>query len=115
MTHAWRLNTRSVARCCKGRWLPPHGPFGDSEALAILLAVPHHPESSVAQKIEAEDLLAVWEAKGGHWRGDRRTEFPRVKRNLKLIQLRTQTQLETNTPAHAVISWVLPPSNYVCV
>jgi hypothetical protein len=38
-----------------------------------------------------------------------------VKRNLELIQLRTQTQLEINTPAHAVISWVLPPSNYVCV
>ena len=38
-----------------------------------------------------------------------------VKRNLKLIQLRTQTQLEINAPAHAVISWVLPPSNYVCV
>lgn len=45
-------------------------PFGDSEALAILLAVPHHPGSNVAQKTEAEDLLAVWEAKCGHWRGD---------------------------------------------
>jgi hypothetical protein len=38
-----------------------------------------------------------------------------VKRNLKLIQLRTQTQLDFDTPAHAVIGWVLPPLNCVCV
>ncbi|WP_438397308.1 IS66 family insertion sequence element accessory protein TnpB [Caballeronia sp. DA-9] len=41
--------------------------------------------------------------------------FAPVKRNLKLIQLRTQTQLEINTPTHAVIGWVLPPLNCVCV
>ncbi len=38
-----------------------------------------------------------------------------VKRNLKLIQLRTQTQSQVDTPAHAVNDWGLPPLNCVCV
>ena len=56
-----------------------------------------------AEALERERLRALMSAR------------PFVKRNLKLIQLRTQTQLEINTPTHAVIGWVLPPLNCVCV
>ena len=45
-------------------------PFGDSQALAILLAVSHHPGIDAEQKAEAAELLAIWEDKCGHWRLD---------------------------------------------
>ena len=45
--------------------------FGDRQALAVLLAVQHHPGADVAQKAEATELLGVWEQKCGHWRLDR--------------------------------------------
>jgi len=38
--------------------------------LAILLAIPHHPEVDATHKADAANLRAIWEAKCGHWRDD---------------------------------------------
>ncbi|WP_218133031.1 hypothetical protein [Paraburkholderia phenazinium] len=45
-------------------------PFADRRALAILLAVPNHPEASVEHKQDAATLLATWQQKCGHWKLD---------------------------------------------
>jgi hypothetical protein len=45
-------------------------PMFDNQALAILLAIPLHPEADASHKAEAADLRASWEAKCGHWRHD---------------------------------------------
>lgn len=45
-------------------------PFGDSQALGILLAIPRVAEASPQQVEEAKGLLALWESKCSHWRND---------------------------------------------
>lgn len=45
-------------------------PMFDNHALAILLAIPHHPEANATHKADAADLLIIWEAKCGHWHHD---------------------------------------------
>ncbi|VVD62868.1 hypothetical protein PPN31114_00194 [Pandoraea pneumonica] len=45
-------------------------PFGDPQALAILLAVPSVPGATENEKKDAASLLELWERKCGHWRGD---------------------------------------------
>ena len=42
-------------------------PFGDEQALAVVLAIQHHPDTNSGQKGEAAELLATWEAKCGSW------------------------------------------------
>lgn len=50
-------------------------PLDDSQALAILLAVPHTPSAVPQQVEEARELLAAWESKCSHWRNDHLNSF----------------------------------------
>jgi hypothetical protein len=60
-------------------------PFGDREALAILLAIPRIPVASMQEVEEAKGLLTLWESKCSHWLNDQtngHNAMPLLPRNL---------------------------------
>ncbi|CAB4048501.1 hypothetical protein [Paraburkholderia phenoliruptrix] len=61
-------------------------PFSDRHALAILLAVSHHPVADDIEKADAARLLVAWERKCSHWREDNRNRhnaFPELPTEYK--------------------------------